>query len=269
MHPEAGPVAEAAQALQDRFGAPPSTAITLGSGLGILVDAMDDLTSVPYDALGLPTSGVAGHSGVAHVGQLGGHRVLALAGRKHLYEGVDAGVVVRYVRAIHAWGVKRLVLTCSVGGIRAGFGPGDLVVVSDHMNFQRINPLVGPAFGTRFPDLSEAYDPVIRGALLKAARDVGATVHEGVLAAMDGPAYETPAEVRMLGHVGADIVGMSTVPEILAAAEIGFMAAVMAVVSNPAAGIGAAKLSHDDVTETANAAGHWMVQTLSRYCEGL
>jgi len=269
MHPEAEPVQRAASALQSAFGAPPSTAITLGSGLGILVDAMSDLQSVPYPELGLPAAGVAGHAGVAHVGTLGGQRVLALAGRKHLYEGVDPGVVVRYVRALHAWGVQRLVLTCSVGGIRAGLGPGDLVVVSDHLNFQRTNPLVGPAFGTRFPDLSEAYDPDLRERLLQSARAEGARVHEGVLAAMNGPAYETPAEVRMLGHVGADIVGMSTVPEILAAAELGFTSAVLAVVSNPAAGIGSAKLTHDDVTETANAAGHSMVQTLTAFCAGL
>lgn len=268
MHPEAEPVQQVARALQSAFGDPPETAITLGSGLGILVDAMANLQSVPYPELGLPASGVVGHAGVAHVGSLGGHRILALAGRKHLYEGVDPGVVVRYVRAVHAWGVKRLILTCSVGGIRAGFGPGDLVVVSDHLNFQRTNPLVGPAYGTRFPDLSEAYDPALRRQLLDAARAAGATVHEGVLAAMNGPSYETPAEVRMLGHVGADIVGMSTVPEILSAAEIGLMSAVLAVVSNPAAGIGSSKLTHDDVTETANAAGHNMVDTLTTFCRG-
>jgi purine-nucleoside phosphorylase len=269
MHPEAAPVAAAARALAERFGDPPRTAVTLGSGLGILVDAMTDCVSVPYEEVGLPAAGVAGHAGVAHVGTLGGHRLLALAGRKHLYEGVEAGVVVRYVRALHAWGVGRLVITCSVGGITPGLGPGHLVVVNDHLNFQRTNPLVGPAFGTRFPDLSTAYDAELRRRLIASAKQVGAPVHEGVLAAMNGPAYETPAEVRMLGQLGADIVGMSTVPEILAAAEIGFTAAVLAVVSNPAAGLGDSPLSHDDVTETAHAAGQSMVDTLTRLCEGL
>lgn len=269
MHPEVPHVERAVAALTRAFGAPPETAITLGSGLGILVDAMGATRAVPYPELELPASGVAGHAGVAHVGMLGGHRICALAGRTHLYEGVDPAVVVRYVRAMHAWGVKRLILTCSVGGIRAGLGPGHLVIVSDHLNFQRTNPLVGPAFGTRFPDLSTAYDPDLRQRLLASARAVDASVHEGVLAAMNGPAYETPAEVRMLGHVGADVVGMSTVPEILAAAEIGFTAAVLAVVSNPAAGIGTVKLTHDDVTHTANAAGQSMVDTLTAFCAGL
>lgn len=269
MHPESGPVAASAAAFRRHFGDPPATAITLGSGLGILVEAMHDATEVPYDALGLPVAGVEGHAGVAHVGTLGGHRILAFAGRKHLYEGLPAGEVVRYVRAAQAWGVQRLVLTCSVGGISAGLRAGDLVVVHDHLNFQRTNPLVGPAFGTRFPDLSTAYDPMLRARLLEAARAVGARAREGILAAMNGPAYETPAEIRMLAHLGADVVGMSTVPEVLAAAEIGFTTAVLAVVSNPAAGIGDAPLTHDDVTHTANAAGQSMVDTLTRLCEGL
>jgi len=269
MHPESAPVAAAAAALAARFGPAPKTAITLGSGLGLLVDAMEEATSAPYEEVGLPAAGVAGHAGVAHVGLLGGHRILAFAGRKHLYEGISPGQVVRYVRAAHAWGVERLVLTCSVGGIRPGLGSGHLVVVHDHLNFQRTNPLVGPAFGTRFPDLSTAYDEHLRHALLAAAQEAGAPVHEGILAAMNGPAYETPAEVRMLGQLGADIVGMSTVPEILAAAEIGLTACVLAVVSNPAAGLGDAPLSHDDVTETANAAGQSMVDTLRFLCRGL
>jgi purine-nucleoside phosphorylase len=269
MHPEAQAVEAVATALQVAFGDAPETAITLGSGLGGLVDALEDAASAPYPELGLPASGVPGHAGVAHVGTFGGQRIIALAGRKHLYEGVEAGVVVRYVRALHAWGVKRLILTCSVGGIARGYGAGDLVVVSDHLNFQRTNPLVGPAFGTRFPDLTDAYDPDLRRRLLDAANRVGARAHEGVLAAMNGPAYETPAEVRMLDRLGADIVGMSTVPEILAAAEIGLPAAVMAVVSNAAAGISPNKLTHEEVTEAAHAAGHHMVETLRALCASL
>jgi len=266
MHPETDIVRASAKALDDALGPPPQIAITLGSGLGILVDAMTDTSTVPYPEVGLPAAGVAGHAGVATAGMLGGTRVVAMAGRKHLYEGISAQEVVRYVRALHAWGVKRLVLTCSVGGIHASLDRGHLVVVHDHINLQRTNPLVGPAFGTRFPDLSTAYDADLRERLLRAARSVSAPVHEGVLAAMNGPAYETPAEVRMLRTLGADIVGMSTVPEVLAATEIGLTSAVLAVVSNPAAGIGDEPLTHDDVTQTAAAAGQSMVDTLVAFC---
>ena len=269
MHPETEPVRASAEAFRAAFGEPPSTAVTLGSGLGLLVDAMTDTQAVPYPELGLPAAGVAGHAGVATVGTLGGERIVAMAGRKHLYEGVSAGEVVRYVRALHAWGVGQLLLTCSVGGITQGLDRGHLVVVTDHLNMQRTNPLIGPAFGTRFPDLSKAYDPAVRAALLAAAESVGAPAHEGVLAAMNGPAYETPAEVRMVGMLGADIVGMSTVPEVLAAAEVGFRAAVLAVVSNPAAGLTDEPLTHDDVTQTAKAAGQSMVDTVVAFCEGL
>ena len=266
MHPETEAVRASAEAFAAALGEPPEVAITLGSGLGILVDAMTDRQTVDYPEVGLPAAGVAGHAGVATTGTLGGMRIVAMAGRKHLYEGLPAGEVVRYVRALHQWGVEKLVLTCSVGGIRADLDRGHLVVVNDHLNFQRTNPLVGPAFGTRFPDLSSDYDEAMRQQLLAAGRSVAAPVSEGVLAAMNGPAYETPAEIRMLRTLGADIVGMSTVPEVLAAAEIGFRTAVLAVVSNPAAGLGDEPLTHDDVTETARAAGQSMVDTLQAFC---
>jgi purine-nucleoside phosphorylase len=147
--------------------------------------------------------------------------------------------------------VKRILFTASVGGIRDGLEPGEMMLVRDHINLQGRNPLTGPAYGTRFPDLTYAYDPHMCGVLLKAAAATGVTLHEGVYAAMPGPSYETPAEIRMLQVIGADVVGMSTVPEVIAANEIGFPAGAIAVVSNRAAGLSGSALNHEEVTDAA------------------
>jgi purine-nucleoside phosphorylase len=196
------------------------------------------------------------------VGELGARPVVVFSGRVHLYEGHPPPVVVRGVRAMARWGVRRLVLTCSVGGITEGLDPGALVLVSDHLNLQRAIPLAGPAFGTRFPDLGNAYDADFRATIRRCAARVGLSMADGVLAAMPGPAYETPAEVRMLRTLGADIVGMSTVPEVLAAAEIGLCTAVIAVVSNRAAGLGDAALTHSEVTGQARATAVQLARAL-------
>ena len=251
MHPEEPAVAGAAERLASKFGEAPRVAMVLGSGLGPVADQLVDFVDAPFEDLGLPGSTVPGHAGKIRVGTFGGERVAVVRGRVHLYEGLGANTVVRYVRALHRWGVQNLLLTCSVGGIAAGLEPGSLVLVNDHINMQHDNPLVGPAFGTRFPDLGSAYDPQMRYALTEEARSQGIPLPNGVLACMQGPAYETPAEVKMLDHVGADVVGMSTVPEVLAAAAIGLRAAVVAVVSNRAAGLTDSVLTHDEVTETA------------------
>jgi purine-nucleoside phosphorylase len=255
MHPELGPVQAVSDALQQRLGDAPATAVVLGSGLGGFVDALQGQTTARFDEVGLPQSTVAGHAGRLVVGTLGAARLVVLSGRVHLYEGRSAGEIVRYVRALHRWGVKRLLLTNSVGGIRDGLDMGELVLVTDHINLQGTNPLIGPAFGTRFPDMSTAYDPQLRAGLTRAAGRVGVRLHEGVLVAMSGPAYETPAEIRMVRALGADVVGMSTVPEVLAAGEIGLRCAVVAVVSNRAAGLSGEPLSHEEVTDAAAIAG--------------
>jgi len=157
--------------------------------------------------------------------------------------------------------VKQMVFTCSAGGIAAGFEPGTLVVLTDHINFQGDNPLRGPSWGgTRFPDLTFAHHPALRERLKEASREVGVPLMEGVYAAMMGPAYETPAEIRMLRTVGADVVGMSTVPEILAAAQVGMPAAAIAVVSNRAAGLSTSPLTHDEVTDIAGRAAKGLAQ---------
>ncbi|MBN2801140.1 MAG: purine-nucleoside phosphorylase [Deltaproteobacteria bacterium] len=255
MHSEVEPVEAAAKRLQEHLGDAPQLAIVLGSGLGPLVDKVDLEASAPFKDLLLPESMVPGHEGNAHVGTLGGSRVAVMAGRVHYYEGWTANEVVRSIRALEAWGVKKLLLTCSVGGIGEAFTPGRLALLADHLNFQNDNPLRGPVYkGLRFPDVSGAYDTDIRAALRGSAEAIGVDLLEGVYAAMNGPGYETPAEVRMLRTLGADMVGMSTVPEVMAAVALGMRVGVVAVVSNKAAGLPGSILDHRDVTEVASRA---------------
>ncbi len=254
MHPERVVVADCARRLVQALGPAPKLAVVLGSGLGNLVDRLEAPVSVPYGDVGLPDVTVPGHAGRLVVGRLGGARVVLMSGRVHLYEGREPEVVVRAVRALHAWGVAQLLLTCSVGGIREDLIPGRLVVLTDHLNLMGRSPLTGPAYGNRFPDMGSCWSPRLRAALAEAGRRRGVVLAEGVLAAMPGPAYETPAEVRMAQRLGADVVGMSTVPEVLAAAEIGFETAGLALVSNRAAGLGNAALDHADVTAVARSA---------------
>ena len=254
MHPEESPVAGIADRLLDRLGPPPSTALILGSGLGPVVEGIEVVAQAGFADLGLPESSVAGHAGRAYRGTLGTADVVVFSGRVHLYEGHRPEVVVRGVRALARWGVRRLILTCSVGGITAGLEPGTLVVISDHINLQGCSPLCGPTYAHRFPDMTTAYDPLLRDAFLAAAEEVQVPVKEGVLAAVMGPSYETPAEIRMIHSMGADVVGMSTVPEVIAAAEVQLCTAAIGVVSNRAAGLSGASLSHSEVTENAGEA---------------
>lgn len=251
-HPDAPAVHHSAERLHELLGPPPDTAIVLGSGLGPVVDRIVvDRTAATTDA-GFPQSTVAGHAGRLVKGTLGGAGVVAVSGRVHLYEGLPLARVVHGVRALQAWGVKQVVLTASVGGITVGLDVGEVVLVSDHLNLQGCNPLFGPAYGERFPDLTAAYDPGLRSILRSSAEATGLRLHEGVYAAMPGPSYETPAEVRMLGLLGADVVGMSTVPEVIAAKAIGLPVAALAVVSNRAAGLADGTLDHAEVTEIGN-----------------
>lgn len=245
-------IRRSAALLREHFGDPPPTAIVLGSGLGPVVHRMEDRKAVPSVQLGFPQSTVVGHAGRLVKGTLGGHGLVAVSGRVHLYEGLPPSQVVRGVRALKAWGVRQLLLTASVGGITDGLDPGELMLVTDHLNLQGSNPLTGPPHGTRFPDLTFAYAKRLRKHLAAAAEAQGVVLHQGIYAAMPGPSYETPAEVRMLKLLGADVVGMSTVPEVIAAAECNLDVAAIAVVSNRAAGLTGELLDHDEVTENAN-----------------
>ena len=244
--------ADVAAACRERFGDAPRGVIVLGSGLGGLLDRVEDAESVPYQEIGLPQTGVVGHAGHLVVGRLGQERIAMLSGRIHSYEGYPLEVIVRAVRGMAAWGVQNLVMTSAVGSLHTGLQPGDLVRITDHINLMGINPLVGPnidALGPRFPDVSEAYTPAL-GALAEAEAAVqGIALTSGVYAAVRGPSYETPAEVRMLGKMGGHVVGMSVVPETLAAVHAGMKILVIAVVSNPGTGLTDEPPAHDQVTE--------------------
>jgi purine-nucleoside phosphorylase len=267
MHPEYGPVAAVAEKLRDRLGDPPETAIVLGSGLGVVVDRLVIEREASAEDLGLPTSTVAGHAGKVITGTLGGARVLVLSGRVHRYEGYSSQVVVRYVRAFYMWGVQRLILTCAAGGIAEGLDPGDLMLVTDHINLQYDNPLMGtPWNGNRFPDVTQAHHPGMRATLLEVATKLGVELDQGVYASVTGPAYETPAETYMLRSAGADTVGMSTVPEILAAAQVHLPVVAIALISNRAAGLTDGPVTHDEVTDIANRAGNNLALLLEEAC---
>lgn len=261
-HPEELPVRRAAEALSRIFGPAPEVALVLGSGLGPVVDRIEVSARATAADVHLPSSEVIGHAGTLLRGRLGRTEVVVLSGRVHVYGGWTPAEVVRYVRALHVWGVKSLVLTCSSGSVHAELGPGDIVVVTDHLNFQGCSPLVGPPFGERFPDPSKAYDPALTASLLDALEAAGRPRHTGVYAAMLGPAYESSAEIRMLHRLGADIVGMSTVPEVLAALEVGMSTAVVSVVSNYGTGVTPEAVDHAAVTRVAGEAASSLAEAL-------
>ncbi|HEY7877526.1 MAG TPA: purine-nucleoside phosphorylase [Gemmatimonadaceae bacterium] len=247
-----------ASALRRRLdGRSPRLALILGSGLGAIVEEIRNSVEIPFaDLPGFPPTTVAGHRDRILAGTLDGHEVLAFAGRFHLYEGHDARVVALPVRVAHAVGARTLLVTNAAGGIRRTFRTGDLMLIRDHINMTWRNPLTGPVAPneTRFPDLSAPYDTVLLDDLRAAAREAQLTVVEGVYAALLGPSYETPAEIRMLERLGADAVGMSTVPEVLAARALRMRVAGVSCITNPASGIGAAPLDHAEVLEAADRA---------------
>lgn len=236
--------------LRDRAPASPRVALVLGSGLGGLADEIADPVRIAYrEVPGFAGSSVAGHAGALVFGTLQGVPVAALQGRFHLYEGVSASQAVLPVRALAALGARALVVTNAAGGIRPGMKPGELMLISDHLNLLGVNPLVGAVLPgeQRFPDMSGAYDPALRREAMTVAAELGLSLSEGVYAAVLGPSYETPAEIRMLARLGADAVGMSTVPETIAARARGMRVLGISCITNVAAGLGDAPLSHDEV----------------------
>ncbi|MEP6690002.1 MAG: purine-nucleoside phosphorylase [Gemmatimonadaceae bacterium] len=248
-------VATAARALRRRFTRTPAIAIILGSGLGDLVHDIADPVSVPYaEVPGFPATTVAGHAGQLVSGTLAGVSVMAVAGRFHLYEGHDASVAALPVRVAHALGARMLFVSNAAGGVRRSFRAGDLMLIQDHINLMWKNPLIGDARDgeERFPDMSQPYDAELLATLRDAASAVGVPVVEGVYCGLSGPSYETPAEVRMLERLGADAVGMSTVPEVIVARALGMRVAGVSCITNVAAGLGSSPLDHSDVIETAD-----------------
>ncbi len=242
--------------------------VVLGSGLGAFGDDLADLVRIPYAEIPhLPRAGVPGHSGNLCLGNVDGVRVACLQGRVHLYEGHPPSAVVLGVRLLAELGCRAVLLTNAAGGIGEGLSPGSLLVITDHLNLMGINPLVGPndPAGPRFPDLTRAYDPELVNAAERAARAAGVPLARGVYAATLGPSYETPAEVRMLRVLGADAVGMSTVPEVIALRQRGVRVGAMSCITNLAAGLGASGLDHAEVEATARAVRDRFVTVLSRW----
>lgn len=250
MQPTSGPIDPALTFLRERVTRAPAAILVLGSGLGGLADEIQDPLRIPYDEIpGFPRSTVAGHAGALVAGILEGVEVVAMQGRFHLYEGWDPAVVALPMRVLASLGAHVALLTNAAGGVRPGLEPGDLMLITDHLNLTGRNPLVGPQVPgeERFPDMSEAYDADLRRIAAGVAREQGIALEEGVYAALLGPSYETPAEIRMLGLLGADAVGMSTVPEVIVARALGLKVLGISCVTNLAAGLGSEALSHQEV----------------------
>ena len=228
--------------------------VILGSGLGAFADTLYERVETPYSAIaGWPLSTAVGHAGKLVTGKIAGTDVIVLSGRAHYYEGYTAAQVVFGIRELARRGVQRVIVTNASGGIHPNYRPGELVLISDHINLMGINPLIGPndeSLGPRFPDMSEAYASEYRAIAKKVGTELGLDLREGVYAAMLGPSYETPAEVRFLRTAGADLVGMSTVPEVIAANHMGMKVLAISCVTNMAAGILPQKLVHQEVLDT-------------------
>jgi len=247
-------ILEAKNAIADRTG-PVDVALVLGSGLGAYAEALESAVAIPYAEIPhMPTSGVSGHAGTLITGRKAGHRVAAMQGRAHLYEGWSPHEVVFGVRLMAQLGAGTLIITNAAGGIESAFEPGDLMVITDQLNLTGTSSLRGPndeRMGERFVDMSAAYDASLIATANAVAGEQGFELRRGVYAGLLGPAYETPAEVRMLRTLGADAVGMSTVLEVLAARHLGLRVLGISCISNLAAGISDAPLSHDEVKATA------------------
>jgi purine-nucleoside phosphorylase len=252
-------------------GPVPEVGVVLGSGLGGWADTLAEAQRVPYaEVPHMPRSSVVGHAGNLVVGKVGATRVACLQGRVHLYEGHDAARVVFGVRLLAKLGCRAVVLTNAAGGLRRGFAPGDLMLLSDHLNFLGRNPLCGPndeRLGPRFPDMTYAYDRDLRRLARETAVATGQTLHEGVYAALLGPSYETPAEIEMLRRMGADAVGMSTVPEVIALRHMGVRTAAVSCITNLAAGMGEAQLDHSEVEAIAKQSRARFVALLGGWVE--
>jgi purine-nucleoside phosphorylase len=245
----------AAQLILKRTPLRPTIGLVLGSGLGAFADSLTNATAIPYsDIPNFPQSTAIGHAGRLVVGNVGDVSVAAMQGRVHLYEGYSEQEVAFPIRVFGRMGIRAVILTNAAGGINLGYSQGALVLIRDHINLQGTNPLVGPnddRFGVRFPDMTQAYSRAYREIAREEAAKLSLMLHEGVYAALLGPSYETPAEIEYLRRIGADLVGMSTVAEVIAARHMGMNVLAISCVTNMAAGILDQPLSHTEVMETA------------------
>jgi purine-nucleoside phosphorylase len=266
-------IAALAAAVRERTPLVPEVGIVLGSGLGGLADDLEDAVAIPFaDLPGWPAATAPGHAGRLLLGGLAGRPVVMLQGRFHLYEGNDPGLVIQPVLLFHALGAKILVLTNAAGGLDPTFGPGTLMVMTDHLNLTGRSPLIGPnadELGPRFADLTDAWSPRLRRRLHAAAAAEEVEVREGVSVGLTGPTYETPAEVRMLAGLGGDAVGMSTVLECIAARWVGLEVCGVSLVTNAGAGYTGEPLTHEEVLESGAEAGPRLARVIRRFLTDL
>ena len=259
----------AAAFVRSRIKTHPRVAIVLGSGLGAFADELTDRVEIPYSQIpGWPPSTAIGHAGKLVVGRLDGLDLAVMAGRNHLYEGYTPAQVTFGVRVLAKLGIRSIVFTNAAGGINLSYSQGALVLISDHINLQGTNPLIGPnddSSGVRFPDMSDAYSAEYRAIAKQIASEQGIPLTEGVYAAVTGPSYETPAEIRYLRSIGADLIGMSTVPEVVVANWLGVRSLAISCVTNMAAGILPQKITQEEVIET----GHRVRDTLVKFLKAL
>ena len=245
----------AAEYILARIPRQPRVTVVLGSGLGDFADTLQDAVRLPFSEIpGFPQTTVEGHTGALVFGRKGGRYIAVLQGRIHYYEGYSQREITLPIRVLSAIGVRTIVLTNAAGGINKRFKPGDLMLICDHINFSGSNPLIGPnldVFGPRFPDVSDLYDAELRQDVKELSAFLGIPLWEGVYLMVSGPNYETPAEIRMFRTMGADAVGMSTVPEALVAAHCGMKVIGISCITNMAAGVLPQKLDHSEVIETA------------------
>ena len=261
---------EARRYIEGHTGLRPVIGVVLGSGLGAFAEELSDRAEIPYQEIpGWPRSTAVGHAGELVIGKLGATGVAVMSGRAHLYEGHSVQAAAFGVRVLHSLGARGIVFTNAAGGVNVALERGGLVLISDHINLQGGNPLVGPnddSLGPRFPDMSEAYSRAWRATAKAVASELCVPIAEGVYAAMLGPSYETPAEIRFLRTIGADVVGMSTVPEVIVANHMGMKVLGISCVTNMAAGVlPDTKINHEEVLET----GIMVRDTLTRLLKAL
>lgn len=234
----------------------PNIGLILGSGLGVLAEEIEDKEIYPYEDIPyFPVSTVEGHAGQLVVGMFQGKAVITMMGRFHYYEGYDMEEVTFPIRVMKRIGVQNIIITNAAGAVNVNYEPGDLMIIKDHINLSGANPLIGKnlnEFGTRFPDMSNAYKEVLRNKVIEAAKELGIKIREGVYTYMTGPSYESPAEIKMVRIIGGDAVGMSTVPEVITAVHSGMDVLGISCMTNMAAGILDQPLDHKEVIETSN-----------------
>lgn len=266
-------IQQAAAILRERFGLTPTLGIILGSGLGGLASQIENPVIVPYrEVPGMRLSTAPGHAGQFVCGRLSGKNVICMQGRLHFYEGYPMEDITYPIRLMKLLGVSHLIITNACGAVNTDFRPGDLCLITDHINMLGTNPMIGqndPAFGPRFFDMSTAYDPDFRALALETGKKLGISLQQGVYLAYTGPSYETPAEIRAFRVMGADLVGMSTVPEVIVGHHCGIKILAISMITNMAAGITKEKLSEQEVVDTANRNGKALQSLIGSIIAGL